>query len=62
MSDLRRMRKFENVGIFIVLRRKTGIRLQVQGVSQNRILKVIMELPEEKEPEDNPEKDSEKEK
>lgn len=39
-----------------------GIRLQVQGVSQNRILKVIMELPEEKEPEDNPEKDSEKEK
>lgn len=38
-----------------------GIRLQVQGVSQNRILKVIMELPEEKEPEDNPEKDSEKE-
>ena len=24
MSDLRRMRKFENVGIFIVLRRKTG--------------------------------------
>ena len=39
-----------------------GIRLQVQGVSQNRILKVIMELPEEKAPEDNPEKDSEKEK
>ena len=39
-----------------------GIQLQVQGVSQNRILKVIMELPEEKEPEDNPEKDSEKEK
>ena len=39
-----------------------GIRLQVQGVRQNRILKVIMELPEEKEPEDNPEKDSEKEK
>lgn len=39
-----------------------GIRLQVQGVSQNRILKVIMELPEEKEPEDNQEKDSEKEK
>lgn len=39
-----------------------GIRLQVQGVSQNRILKVIMELPEEKVPEDNPEKDSEKEK
>lgn len=39
-----------------------GIRLQVQGVSQNRILKVIMELPEEKEPEDNPEKDSKKEK
>ena len=39
-----------------------GIRLQVQGVSQNRILKVIMELPEEKEPVDNPEKDSEKEK
>ena len=39
-----------------------GIRLQVQGVSQNRILKVIMELPEEKEPEDNPVKDSEKEK
>lgn len=39
-----------------------GIRLQVQGVSQNRILKVIMEIPEEKEPEDNPEKDSEKEK
>ena len=39
-----------------------GNRLQVQGVSQNRILKVIMELPEEKEPEDNPEKDSEKEK
>lgn len=39
-----------------------GIRLQVQGVSQNRILKVIMELPEEKAPEDNAEKDSEKEK
>lgn len=39
-----------------------GIRLQVQGVSQNRILKVIMELPEEKESEDNQEKDSEKEK
>ena len=39
-----------------------GIRLQVQGVSQNRILKVIMELPDEKAPEDNPEKDSEKEK
>lgn len=39
-----------------------GIRLQVQGVSQNRILKVIMELPEEKAPEDNQEKDSEKEK
>ena len=39
-----------------------GIRLQVQGVSQNRILKVIMELPEEKAPEDNTEKDSEKEK
>ena len=39
-----------------------GIRLQVQGVSQNRILKVIMELPEEKVPEDNQEKDSEKEK
>lgn len=39
-----------------------GIRLQVQGVSQNRILKVIMELPEEKASEDNPEKDSEKEK
>lgn len=39
-----------------------GIRLQVQGVSPNRILKVIMELPEEKAPEDNPEKDSEKEK
>ena len=39
-----------------------GILLHVQGVSQNRILKVIMELPEEKEPEDNPEKDSEKEK
>ena len=39
-----------------------GIRLQVQGVSQNRILKVIMELPEEKAPEDNPEKDPEKEK
>lgn len=39
-----------------------GIRLQVQGVSQNRILKVIMELPEEKTPEDNQEKDSEKEK
>lgn len=39
-----------------------GIRLQVQGVSQNRILKVIMELPEEKELEDNQEKDSEKEK
>lgn len=39
-----------------------GIRLQVQGVSQNRILKVIMELPEEKAPEDNVEKDSEKEK
>ena len=39
-----------------------GIRLQVQGVSQNRILKVIMELPEEKAPEENSEKDSEKEK
>ena len=39
-----------------------GIRLQVQGVSQNRILKVIMELPKEKAPEDNQEKDSEKEK
>ena len=39
-----------------------GIRLQVQGVSQNRILKVIMELPEEKASEDNAEKDSEKEK
>ncbi len=38
-----------------------GIRLQVQGVSQNRILKVIMELPEELEPEDTPEKVSEKE-
>ena len=37
-----------------------GIRLQVQGVSQNRILKVIMELPEEKAPEENSEKDSEK--
>ncbi len=48
-----------------------GIRLQVQGVSQNRILKVIMELPEEKAAEENQEKehkekqekkDSEKEK
>lgn len=39
-----------------------GIRLQVQGVSQNRILKVIMELPEKKAPEENSEKDSEKEK
>lgn len=39
-----------------------GIRLQVQGVSQNRILKVIMELPEKKEKEENSEKDSEKEK
>ncbi len=48
-----------------------GVRLQVQGVSQNRILKVIMELPEEKVPEENQEKehkekqekkDSEKEK
>ena len=39
-----------------------GIRLQVHGVRQNRILKVIMELPEEKAPEDNQEKDSEKEK
>ena len=52
---MRRIGEFENVGIFIVLRRKTG-------VSQNRILKVIMELPEEKAPEDNQEKDSEKEK
>lgn len=39
-----------------------GIRLQVQGVSQNRILKVIMELPEPKEPEEAQEKDPEKEK
>ena len=37
-----------------------GIRLQVQGVSQNRILKVIMELPEKKEPEEDSTKDSEK--
>lgn len=37
-----------------------GIRLQVQGVSQNRILKVIMELPEKKEPEEDKTKDSEK--
>lgn len=37
-----------------------GIRLQVQGVSQNRILKVIMELPEKKEPEEDGTKDSEK--
>lgn len=37
-----------------------GIRLQVQGVSQNRILKVIMELPEKKEPEEDNTKDSEK--
>ncbi len=34
-----------------------GVRLQVQGVSQNRILKVIMELPEEKVPEENQEKE-----
>lgn len=43
-----------------------GIRLQVQGVSQNRILKVIMELPEEKASEEDntrtSEKGSEKEK
>ena len=37
-----------------------GIRLQVQGVSQNRILKVIMELPEKKEPEEDSTKNSEK--
>ena len=37
-----------------------GIRLQVQGVSQNRILKVIMELPEEKASEEDNTKASEK--
>ncbi len=37
-----------------------GIRLQVQGVSQNRILKVIMELPEEKASEEDNMKASEK--
>ena len=39
-----------------------GVRLQVQGVSQNRILKVIMELPEDPEEEDGSKKDSEKDK
>lgn len=37
-----------------------GIRLQVQGVSQNRILKVIMELPEERASEEDNTKASEK--
>lgn len=35
-----------------------GIKLQVQGVSQNRILKVIMELPEKKEEEEKSEEES----
>ena len=39
-----------------------GVRLQVQGVSQNRILKVIMELPEDPEEEEGSKKDSEKDK
>lgn len=35
-----------------------GIKLQVQGVSQNRILKVIMELPEKKEEKEKSEEES----
>ena len=38
---------------------ENGTRLKVQGIEQNRIMKVLMTLPEEETPkEDNPEEDS----